>query len=112
MANIALNFGNNLVDIAAVTTLVGATTAESLAQGSRGAAGLPWAAMSSFGAFYLIKACAAGPLPAWLREALGINSQLCSSILGVGATLDKKTLLKANPTNPVAIAVPRVKVSV
>lgn len=108
MPSIPLNFGNNLIDIAAITTLVGAITAESLALGSRGAAGLPWAAMSSFGSFYLVKACVAGPMPGWLREALGINSNLCSSILGVNAIFDKKTLLKANPADPIGIAIYQV----
>jgi hypothetical protein len=103
-----MDIGNNLVDIAAVTTLIGAATAESLTLGSRGAAGMPWAAMSSFGSFYLVKACVAGSLPGCVREALGINSTLCNSILGVSATLDRSILLKANPVNPLGIAVKRV----
>lgn len=100
-----MDIGNNLVDIAAVTTLIGATTAESLTLGSRGAAGMPWAAMSSFGSFYLVKACVAGSLPGWIREAIGINSSLCNSIIGVSATLNQSILLKANAANPVGIAV-------
>ena len=103
-----MDIGNNLVDIAAVTTLIGATTAESLTLGSRGAAGMPWAAMSSFGSFYVVKACIAGSLPGWIREAIGINSSLCNSIIGVGATLNQSILLKANAANPVGIAVRKV----
>jgi hypothetical protein len=100
--------GNNLINIAAVTTLVGATTAESLILGSRGASGLPWAAMSSFGSFYLVKACAAASLPGWLRDTARVSSPLCSSILGRSFTLDETTMLKVAPKNPVGVSVPLV----
>lgn len=111
MMNIPFNFGNNLIDIAAVTTIVGAMTAESLALGSRGAAGLPWAGMSAFGSLFLLKACITGPMPGWFCEALGINSSLYNSILGVGAAQNKKTLLKVNPTGPIGISIHRVSLT-
>ena len=104
----AFNFGNGLIEIAALTTLVGATTAESLILGSRGVAGLPWAAMSTFGSFYIIKTCIAASMPGWLRETLGVNSPLCCSILGVSSKLDNKTMLKVAPGNPAGIRVKNV----
>jgi len=101
----AFNLGNGLIEITAITTLAGATIAESLTLGSRGAAGLPWAAMSSFGSFYLVKACIAASMPGWLRETVGVNSPLCRTILGVSSTLDKKTMLKVSPGSPVGISI-------
>ncbi|KAF3930215.1 hypothetical protein ABW20_dc0103427 [Dactylellina cionopaga] len=68
------NFSSAIIEIAALTTLIGATTAESLVLGSRGAAGMPWAAMSTFGSVFLIKACVAASTPDWLRDTLGTEN--------------------------------------
>jgi len=65
------DFGNGLVEISALTALIGATIAEALVLGEQGAAGMPWAAMSSFGIVFLIKACIAASTPGWLRDSLG-----------------------------------------
>ena len=50
-----LNIGNNLVEIAALTSLVGSTAAESLALGNKGPAGLVWAMMTVFGSMSVVK---------------------------------------------------------
>jgi hypothetical protein len=44
------NFGNGLIEIVALTSLIGSTAAQSLAIGDKGPAGLAWATMTIFGA--------------------------------------------------------------
>jgi len=86
------DFGNGLVEISALTALIGATISEALVLGERGAPGMPWAAMSAFGVVFLIKACIAASTPAWLRDSLGVRTHQAD--LAVGLTLsfnkDKK----------------------
>jgi hypothetical protein len=91
-------FGTNLVDLAALTAIIGATTAESLVLGSRGAAGLPWAAMSAFGTLPLIKACIAASTPAWLRDTLGVNTAACQSALGFYLRPGRGLAIRSMPT--------------
>jgi hypothetical protein len=93
-------YTNNLAHVAALTTLLGSKTAESLVLGSRGAAGLAWAAMSSFGSFHVIKARVAGCIPEWLRETLAVDSAICHTILGKSARMDNKSMLKAASDSP------------
>ncbi|RYO92976.1 hypothetical protein DL766_009920 [Monosporascus sp. MC13-8B] len=91
MPSINLDVGGGFVEISALAALFGDTTAESLILGSRGAAGLPLAAMSTFGSPFLIKACIA---------AFGLRSRVERSIeagatqggiAGISVTLSKKT---------------------
>jgi hypothetical protein len=42
------NLGNGLIEIAALTSLVGSAAAESLALGDKGPAGLVWATMTTY----------------------------------------------------------------
>ncbi|KAL8919029.1 MAG: hypothetical protein Q9208_006995 [Pyrenodesmia sp. 3 TL-2023] len=86
------NFGGGLIEIAALTALIGSTTAESLVLGNRGAAGLLWATMSIFGALSVIKACIAAATPGWLRETIGVRSKETDSALGIALTLNDKSL--------------------
>ncbi|KIN08983.1 hypothetical protein OIDMADRAFT_48820 [Oidiodendron maius Zn] len=79
----SINFGNGLVEVAAVTTIIGSTTAESLILGSRGAAGLPWAAMSFFGCLHIVKCSLTASTPVTWRESLGLSATECDRILGV-----------------------------
>ena len=51
----SLNLGGGLIEIAALTALIGSTTAESLVLGNKGAAGLVWGTMSIFGALSVIR---------------------------------------------------------
>jgi hypothetical protein len=78
---------NGLIEIAALTTLIGSATAESLTLGSRGAAGMAWAAISAFGSFSIIKACVAAATPGWLRETLGVRSPRTDSAVGLSLNL-------------------------
>lgn len=99
------HLGNNLIEITPLTTLIGAATAESLILASQGAGGLPWAAMSCFGSFFLAKACIAAALPSWLRESAGVDSPHSATILGASSPLDKKSMLKVAPGIPAGISV-------
>ncbi|KAJ7478683.1 hypothetical protein B0H11DRAFT_2234146 [Mycena galericulata] len=101
----SFNFSNNLVEVGALTALVGSSVAESLVLGNRGAAGIAWAPTSSFGTISIIKACFCGASSGWLRETLGIRT--ASSDLAVGLELphDSKRAAKVgrNIGDPLAI---------
>lgn len=59
------------------------TAVESLLVRSRGATGLPWAAMSPFDTFYLVKACTAS-VTKLFQKPLSINSSLSGDKNPVG----------------------------
>jgi hypothetical protein len=86
LASLSPRSGNGFLEIAALANLIGSSTAESLALGNRRAAGLPWAAVSSFGILSVIRACVTGASPGWLRETLGVRNSV--SDLALGMTLD------------------------
>lgn len=79
----SLNFGNNIVDVSSLTTLIGSTVGESLVLGNRGAAGIAWASTSSFGLLWIIRGCINGASPGWLREVTGVRSGVSDSSLGM-----------------------------
>lgn len=95
-----LDVGGGLVEIAALTSLIGATTAENLVLGSRGPAGLPWATMSTFGSVFLIKACIAACTPGWLRDTVGVRNNRCDAAVGLAYRLG----LSVKPDMPVGDA--------
>lgn len=70
----SIKIGTGLVEIAALTALIGSDTSASLVIGDKGAPGLAWAAMSTFGILSVIKSCIAGAAPDWLRETMGVRS--------------------------------------
>ncbi|GAB1316304.1 hypothetical protein MFIFM68171_06514 [Madurella fahalii] len=72
-----------LVEISTVATLIGAPIAEALVHGLRGAGGLAWAPMSSFGLLHVIKACLAAAVPDWARESSGLRNQHVDDALGL-----------------------------
>ena len=76
------NLGTGLIEVSALTTLIGSSTAMALALGQKGPAGLPWAAMSMFGLFSIIRACLAAATPAWLRETFGVRNAATDSAVG------------------------------
>lgn len=90
ISTILVKIGTSLIGIGGLSTLIGSSTAESLALGDRGAAGLPWAATSAFGLPSVIKACVAAPIPSWLREALGLRSSATDSSVGLSFDLASK----------------------
>jgi hypothetical protein len=83
----SLNVSSGLINLAALTALVGSSTIEALTLGSRGTAGLPWAAMSSFGVISIVKGSLTGLSPGWLRETVGVRNSLSDSVLGMSLDL-------------------------
>ena len=86
----SFNLGGGLIEIAALTALIGSTTAESLILGNKGAAGLVWGTMSVFGALTIIRACIAAATPDWLRDTLGVRAKEIDAAVGLALRLDQK----------------------
>ncbi|KAJ7583393.1 hypothetical protein C8J56DRAFT_894089 [Mycena floridula] len=101
----SFSFSNNLIEISALTALVGSNIAESLILGNRGAAGIAWAATSSFGTISVVKACFCGANSGWLRETLGIRSPSSDIALGLELPYDSNRAAKVrrNMGEPLAI---------
>ncbi|RHZ46498.1 uncharacterized protein CDV56_103754 [Aspergillus thermomutatus] len=75
--------GGNLVEISAVSTIIGAPIAEALIHGLKAACALVWAPMSCFGQIHVIKACLSASVPDSLRESMGLRNQFVDNALGV-----------------------------
>ncbi|GIK01913.1 hypothetical protein Aspvir_005954 [Aspergillus viridinutans] len=75
--------GGNLVEISAVSTIIGAPIAEALIHGLKAACGIVWAPMSCFGQIHVIKACLSATVPDSLRESMGLRNQFVDNALGV-----------------------------
>lgn len=88
--NLSSSFSGGLVEIAALTTLIGSSTATALVLGDRGGPGLAWAAMSAFGILSLVKGCVAGAAPDWLRATLGVRDSIVDAALGMRLDLRSK----------------------
>lgn len=88
-SRLPFSFGNGFVDLAALTSVIGSSTAESLVLGDRGFGGLAWAATSAFGTLFVIKACITGASPSWLRVTLDIRNATSDGALGVALRLEK-----------------------
>lgn len=111
--NLSSRFSGGLVEIAALTTLIGSTTATALVLGDRGGGGLAWAGMSAFGILSLVKGCIAGAVPDWLRTTLGVRDSVVDAALGM--RLDLRTKYKSSqdlarrdlgPAKGIAVVVP------
>jgi hypothetical protein len=88
------SFSNNLVEVGALTALVGSNVAESLVLGNRGAAGIAWAATSSFGTISVVKACFSGANSGWMRETLGIRTSSSDLALGLELPYDSNRAVR------------------
>ena len=86
----SFNLGGGLIEIAALTALIGSTTAESLVLGNKGAAGLVWGTMSVFGTLTIIRACISAATPDWLRDTLGVRAKEIDAAVGLALRLDQK----------------------
>jgi hypothetical protein len=85
----SINLGNGLIEIAALTSLIGSTAAESLALGDKGPGGLAWAMMTIFGALSVVKLFIATTIPGWLRESVGVRSARSDAVVGSSLNLNK-----------------------
>jgi hypothetical protein len=117
LATESLNLGSGLVEVAALTTMIGSVTAAALVLGNKGAAGLPWATVSSFGSLSVIKACVAAATPSWLRETLGLRNASIDATVGLSLNLasrynDREDLARKNLDEAVAITCERFKVRI
>jgi hypothetical protein len=87
---ITSQIGSGLLEVSALAAVIGSATAESLALGNRGAAGLAWATMSIFGLVSVIKACIGAITPCSLRESLGVQNKASDAAVGISFDLDSK----------------------
>src|SRR6266576_5228283 len=87
----SIAFGNSLIPVGALTTLIGSDIAEKLALGERGSAGLVWSVASAFGAPSVIKACISGASSGWLRSLLGVRSIASDRAIGLNLKLGKSS---------------------
>ena len=103
----SINFGNNLIEIGALTTLIGSTIAETLVLGDRGSAGLIWSTISTFGASSIIKACISGASSGWLRVLLGLRNKASDVAIGLDLQLahDSRGAIRARSTFDVPLGV-------
>jgi hypothetical protein len=83
------NLGNGLIEIAALTSLVGSAAAQSLALGDKGPAGLVWATMTIFGAMSIVTLFTATATPGWLRDSVGVRSAKSDAVVGLSLDLNK-----------------------
>ena len=97
------NLGNSLVEIAALTSLIGSTAAESLALGDKGPAGLVWAMMTVFGAMPVVKQFIATATPGWLRESMGVRSSRSDAVVGLYLDLNKAFKFQARGDPAIAV---------
>jgi hypothetical protein len=84
------NIGNGFIEIAALTSLIGSTTAQRLALGNKGPAGLVWATMTVFGSMSVVRAGIATVTPGWMRDSLGVRSSDTDAAVGLSLDLNKK----------------------
>ena len=84
------NFGSSLIEIAALTSLIGSTAAESLALGDKGPAGLAWAMMTVFGAIPVVRLFIATATPGWLRESMGVSNPKSDAVVGLFQDSDER----------------------
>jgi hypothetical protein len=103
--------GSGVVEIAALTALIGVSTVESLVLGERGAAGLPWAAQSGFGIIFLIQACLAAACPDELRDTMGVRGERADLAVGLHLPfyMKRKTKIHGRP-NGISVHLRQVSV--
>ncbi|KAF8904703.1 hypothetical protein CPB84DRAFT_1960694 [Gymnopilus junonius] len=82
-----INVGNGFVELGALTTLVGSTVAAVLVLANQGPAGIVWGSISAFGSSSVVKACASGATPGWLRQMFNLRTSISDSALGMDLPL-------------------------
>lgn len=106
-----MNFSGGLVEIAALTAVIGGSTAELIALGNCGACGLPWAALSSFGSIFIVKACISACTPGWLRDTVGVRTSGSDKAIGCCMSLSRKANSRVVTGSAVGVTVKWTKVS-
>ena len=90
----SFDIGNGLIEIAALTSLIGSTTAQTLALGNKGPTGLVWATMTIFGGMSIVRAGVGAITPGWLRDSLGVKSTETDTAVGLSLNLKKRILYR------------------
>jgi hypothetical protein len=83
------NFGNGLVEVAALTSLIGSTAAQSLIVADKGPAGLVWATMTIFGAMSIAMLFTTAVTPGWLSDSVGVRSAKSDAVVSLSLNLSK-----------------------
>lgn len=83
------NLGNGVIEVAALTSLMGSAAAQSLALGDKGPSASVCARMNTFGTTSIVTVLAAPAMPGWLRESVGVRSAKLDSVVGLSLNLDK-----------------------
>lgn len=99
----SFNFGGSLIEIAALTSLIGSTAAESLALGDKGPAGLVWAMMTVFGAIPVVRLFIATSTPGWLREIMGVSNAKSDAVVGLFQDADKTFMFQDRKEPAIAV---------
>lgn len=99
----SFNFGGSLVEITALTSLIGSTAAESLALGEKGPAGLVWAMMTVFGAIPVVRLFIATSTPGWLRESMGVSNAKSDAVVGLFQDADKNFMFQDRKEPAIAV---------
>jgi hypothetical protein len=99
----SFNLGNGLIEISALTSLIGSTAADSLALGDKGPAGLVWAMMTVFGAMSVVKLFIATATPGWLRESVGVRSPKSDATVGLSLDLNKSFKSRGREERAIAV---------
>jgi hypothetical protein len=83
----SFNLGNGLVELGALTTMIGSTVAEAFVLGNKGPAGLVWGTMSAFGSSSVVKACTSAASPGWFRQMIGLRTPVSDGAIGMDLPL-------------------------
>ncbi|KAF8904701.1 hypothetical protein CPB84DRAFT_1845237 [Gymnopilus junonius] len=86
-STLPINFGKGLVEVGALTTLIGSTIAAVLVLGKKGPAGIVWGTISAFGSSSVVKACASGATPGWFRQMVNLRTPVSDAALGLDLPL-------------------------
>jgi hypothetical protein len=103
---------NGLLELTALTTIIGSSVAEELAFGNRGAVGLAWVGMSTFGSLYIARACVAASMPCWLRVTLGLRNAATDAAIGMSLDLssgymDREDMLRKKLSKAIGLTCER-----
>ncbi len=83
----SFSLGNGLIELSALTTMIGSTIAEVFVLGNKGPAGLVWGTMSAFGTSSVVKACTSAASPGWFRQMIGLRTPASDGAIGMDLPL-------------------------
>ena len=75
-------FSAGLVQISGLSTMIGSRSIDELSLGLKGASGLVWAPISTFGLLKAMKTWIAGVTPPSFRDVLGLRSTVVDDAVG------------------------------